>query len=393
MVPLHQSSWALALLASIASLHPYDAAEGVGVSFLQKSYASGKDNYASAMTWNDYHESDALLARIKQLEQGGNCRQPLTVEWKADKVDPEKKLFVARLGKQQKDFNKRIFLVANEHARERITSEVALRFIEKACEPVNAGNNEWYEMLGNVSITIVPITNLAGRRKVDKGDKCLRYTVEEEGSIDLNRNMDVDFRPSSDHGEIAFSTYQTRILRSIASEESPLAYVDLHSGARSLMVSWGARDGVTPDYPDQANLLEKIRGGYCTDCEIGSNRLVIDYINEGEIIDHMYAKQRIKYSTLWEVYKGSTGLECETLFNPPKHELKAVADNWADALLEFARLVDTNVNGDERSIEGALQMEAIPPENFSSLLGPGSLVQKVNPFETLVAVTENTLTT
>jgi hypothetical protein len=321
-----------------------DSVSMLGTSFVQKSLRGGV--FAADNHWHDYHDSDALLELISQLGKSGSCAVNLSVELKADKVDPTKNLFIARLGSPQSQ--KRVFVVANEHARERITGEVALRFIEKACDPLNT---EWRKVFSQVSMTIVPIVNLLGRKQVETSDPCLRYTVATEGSVDLNRNMDVDFVANIEgHGPKPFSTYQARILRDIAAEESPLAFVDLHSGAKSLMVSWGARWGVTPDYPDQSRLLEQVKAGYCTDCEIGSNRVVIAYMNEGETIDHMYAKQGVKYSTLWEVYEGASS-ECEQLFNPPARELHGVATNWANALHEFAHLIAVNVSHDERSTE------------------------------------------
>lgn len=336
----------------------------------------------SNILWATYHNSDAVLARITQLANG-SCAVPLTTEWKADSEEPAKKLFVARLGASS---SKRVLVVANEHARELITAEVALRFIEKACDSTSSGAG-WKSMFDNVSMTIVPIANLAGRQIAEdaNGDPCQRTTVKEEGNVDLNRNMEVDFEPDVDnHGPKPFSTYQARLLRDIAREESPLAYVDLHSGAKSLMVSWGARYGVTPDYPDQRKLFQVVQQGFCEDCEMGSNRVVIAYMNQGEIIDHMYAVEGIKYSTLWEVYQGLGS--CFSMFNPPAAELLQVVDNWAGALQQFAQLVGVRVSRDERSTPGALDMDPIPPERLSAV---AALTQAKAP----IAIREDSLTT
>ena len=83
------------------------------------------------------------------------------------------------------------------------------------------------------------------------------------------------------------------------------------------MTSWGARHHGNPDSADQQAILSKAQAAAkCSNmtCPIGNNCDIIDYQNPGEIIDHMYAKQGIKYSTLWEVWAGESG--CLSQFNP-----------------------------------------------------------------------------
>merc|ERR1719359_1407337 len=164
--------------------------------------------------------------------------------------------------------------------------------------------------------------------------------------------MDVDFEATAGHGDKPFSTYQARVLRSIATAEKPTAYVDLHSGFHSLMVSWGSRMSTTPDYRAQNQILSKIKKKHCPECEIGSNCVVIGYHNPGEIIDHMYEKQRVKYSTLWEIYDGAEKDDCLAFFNPLDHQdYQETVSRWTQAVTSFAREVDTNVGMDEHSTE------------------------------------------
>jgi len=298
-----------------------------------------------------YRSAVAILKRFKELSANGNCKVPFSTRWVHDQTKKDGRLFVAALGSS--NATKRVLIVANEHAREAITAEVALRFAEWSCH----GSEEAVRLFSEVRFTVVPVANLAGRRVIDSGeDPCQRATVDEgEGIVDLNRNMDVDFKLASDHGTAPFSTYQARILRSLAESERPVAYVDLHSGARSLMVSWGAREATSKDFPDQRRLLEVVKKAHCPDCAIGSNMKVIGYQNPGEILDHMYAVQGIKYSTLWEVYEGDDTNSCSSYFNPPVALFEKTVEDWSGALRAFGRLVRETVESDERSSESWTQ--------------------------------------
>merc|ERR1719152_568291 len=93
-------------------------------------------------------------------------------------------------------------------------------------------------------------------------------------NVDLNRNMDVDWGKGEKQnwGARPFSAYQSRILRDIAIEKKPHAFVDLHTGARTLMTSWGYKPGTDPDFKAQKKVLDIIRDKHCSDCRIGSNR-------------------------------------------------------------------------------------------------------------------------
>jgi len=345
------------------------------LSLLQQHVEKVQAGEAKALP-EGYHTSDDLLDRVKSLADSG-CTSGLsmTVETVKDNIgnsSEDGELLVVRLGEESAD--KRVMVVANEHARELITGEVALNFIETACVGVGDIADSLRQTLQKVRFTIVPVANVKGRKSVEDGSStCQRFTLDEgEGEIDLNRNMDVDFEAGYDHGPSPFSAYQSRILADLAKSEKPLAYLDVHSGARSLMVSWGNREWVTPDYPDQSKLLEAVKTQWCQDCELGSNRIVIGYENPGEIIDHMYAKVGIKYSTLWEVWEGPyeanwTNYDCMSLFNPAPDELKGALKQWTGAMQTLGEFVDQHVSADEKSNPEALNMSS-PPSGLEQRL-------------------------
>lgn len=323
-----------------------------------------------------YHTTDEIFAEIESLKN--NCSVPLMTEWVKDEGS-DHGLFVVQLG--DPSIKKTVMVAANEHARELITGEVSLRFIKKACgmtTSVGAANREELtqvghiylqvenqheviqerdEVLKNVRYVVLPIINVAGRKLVEQGKQtCQRMTTLEEGDVDLNRNADVDWGKGIQQkwGTAPFSTYQARVMRSVAGRHKPLAYVDLHSGARTMMTSWGFKHEVNPDYADQEKVLKAIQVRHCEDCKLGANSVTIGYDNPGEMIDHMYAKQGIKYTCLWELWRGEPGGHepCIGYFNPYDGEYEKQVENWSDALLTFGAYMHTNVDASERSNPG-----------------------------------------
>ena len=67
-----------------------------------------------------------------------------------------------------------VLFVFNEHARERITGELALHVIHKL--------RKWNP---KQRVTIIPVLNAWGRRKVEAGSPCVR---KNKNGVDTNRN-------------------------------------------------------------------------------------------------------------------------------------------------------------------------------------------------------------
>lgn len=309
-----------------------------------------------------YHSTDKIFTELESLPKGCSVKMKTAYVKDKDETGPDAHLFVVKVGNPSAD--KKVMVAANEHARELLTGEVALRFIQKACK-ADATQKKLFE---KVQFIVVPVVNEKGRERVETGDnECQRMTVQSEGDVDLNRNMDVDWGKGSfqSWGHHPFSQYQSRILRDLAADLKPLAFIDLHTGARTLMTSWGYRPKVDPDFADQEKALKLIQEKHCPDCQIGSNRVVIGYENPGEVIDHMYAKQMIKYTSLWELYEGSS-FGCLGQFNPPDSELEEQVENWANALLTFGSFMQTGVRADERSNPGPLPASLLEQVSIQS---------------------------
>mmetsp|Transcript_2466 Transcript_2466/g.5339 ORF Transcript_2466/g.5339 Transcript_2466/m.5339 type:complete len:367 (-) Transcript_2466:69-1169(-) len=330
------SLWCTVIIA-VVQVHARECEGGDGDC---RSGAGGL--FAGRQDMSKYHASKEIFAQIEQLT--GSCKYPLTTTRRADSQHGGE-LFVARLGEEASA--KKVMIVANEHARELVTAEVVLNFLQSACKQSSPGLPSGLEYI------ILPVVNEHGRRLVETGQSvCQRLTTEAEGAVDLNRNMDVDWGrgDAESPGSNPFSAYQTRILRDLAAEIQPSAFIDVHSGRRELITSWGFRHSQDPDFQDQRKVLNLIKDRHCPDCAIGSGWEVIGYESPGEIIDHMYLKQGVKYSTLWEIYEDVENEgDCVQFFNPPDSLYDMLMGNWTAALFSFGEYVAKHVHKDERS--------------------------------------------
>lgn len=330
-----------------------------GASLHQRHNHVGGKGKTGVAGLHKYHSAEQIFSLIEGLKK--DCKMPMSTQWVKDSQSDDS-LFVVQIG--QPEANKKMLIASNEHARELLGGEVSLRFLQSACE--SPGGSAFLEsastdsktdaktVLQNVQYTIVPIVNVKGRQLVESQDEpCQRTTVEQEGDVDLNRNMEVDWGKGSEQrwGEKPFSTYQARILRDLAAKDKYTGFIDLHTGARSLMTSWGFKPMTDPDFGDQKKVLDIIQKKHCPDCEIGSNRVVIGYENPGEVIDHMYAVAGIKYTSLWEIYDGHSS-DCIRNFNAADDEYEESVNNWSNALLTFGQYIHTSVGVNERSNPG-----------------------------------------
>jgi len=348
-----------------------------------------------------YRTPKNIFDTLAALASSGACATHLSVDHVSDPDRPDKHLVVARLGDPFAE--KHVLVVANMHAREAVTAEVAVAFIERVCGVQSPTLTRDESSVGcddggahcdrlvlpdGVAVTVVPVVNVGGRALVDgRINSCQRATADEgEGEIDLNRNADVDFIPGENHGPRPFSAYQTRILRRLSSDSRVVAYVDLHSGTKALLTSWGDQKGVSVDFPAQQKLLKRVASKSCPECVIGSNRIVVNYPNPGEVIDHMYAKRGIKYATLWEIYRGEPNSSCIAMFNPPADRLPSVVRRWSDGVHELVQFVQKDVRVDDRA--QVMTDEAL---HKRPMFLPG-IATIASPFDSTVTITDDWLT-
>jgi len=150
---------------------------------------------------------------------------------------------------------------ALHHAREPLSAELLLRFLEKIL-PLYGQDFEVTRLLNTRNLVIVPCVNPDGyefnRQTYPNGGgmwrKNRRPNVDGSVGVDLNRNYDwawgeiVD-DPSMDselyQGVAAFSEFETAALRDLMAQEKPHTAVTVHTYGNEWLFPWGYTDTPT----------------------------------------------------------------------------------------------------------------------------------------------------
>ena len=264
--------------------------------------------YTTAFAEKSYHSTDTLLTRVKL-----KCSMiPLLSCHMRDDI-----LVV--------DWNKHIsnksdvLLVFNEHARERITGELALNVIHK----LRAWNP-------NKRVTIIPILNVWGRKFVEAGHPCQRRN---ERQVDTNRNYQM--RGVNEHhyakeseeweGEKPLSEKESKLVSSLLLN-GVQRYVNVHSGEKSIYMPYDSRVGVRPKNYDV--MLKNIKkwAKKCPECAVGTAASTSFYRAYGTSVDWA-VDHAVPESYTFEIY-GDISWDCRKMFNPNKRDLGAVLKQW-----------------------------------------------------------------
>lgn len=208
----------------------------------------------------------------------------------------------------------RVLLVFNEHARERVTGELALRVIQSL--------KEWSPP---VSVTIIPVLNVWGRQRVEAGSECQR---KNQRRVDTNRN----FWTKKHHYSKGSEEYEGS--SPISEKESKLIarelvnttrYVNVHSGEFSLYMPYDASSQEPPNAKHMRSQLQKW-SKHCPQCAVGSAATVSNYKAYGTSSDWAIG-MGVSESYTFEIY-GSNSRHCNEMFNPPPDWLTSTLDPW-----------------------------------------------------------------
>ena len=265
--------------------------------------------YTTTCAEKSYHSTDTLLTRIKlkcatvpQL----SCFMKddiLVVDWNkniANKSD--------------------VLLVFNEHARERITGEIALKVIHKL--------RKWKP---NKRVTIIPVLNIFGRKYVEAGHPCQR---KNERGVDTNRNYQM--RGVNEH-HYAKNSEEFEGPHPLSEKESKLVsslllngvkrYVNVHSGEKSIYMPYDSRVGVRPKNYDV--MLKNIKkwAEKCPECAVGSAASTSFYRAYGTSVDWA-VDHGVAEAYTFEVY-GDASWDCKRMFNPNRRDLHSILKQWS----------------------------------------------------------------
>ena len=249
-----------------------------------------------------YHTTDDLLDKISnecELVPELTCDMQgdiLVVDWK-------------------KDQPRGVVWAFNEHARERITGELALEMIL-----------ELKRLKPQTRITVIPVVNVWGRKMVEAGKKCQR---KNKNGVDTNRN----YPPKRVHhyakfseeyeGKHPLSEPETKLISSIL--KGAHRYVNVHSGEYSLYMPWDSITKRPPNYQKMRRTLHRYKK-HCNECKVGPAALMSSYKAYGSSVD--YATQMgVPEAYTFEIY-GSDAYNCDHIFNPYGKEKDKVLSQW-----------------------------------------------------------------
>jgi len=195
-------------------------------------------------------------------------------------------------------------IVVAEHARECITSELALHAI-----------HEWAVHPPIQDTWIIPIVNKWGRQQVERGNDCLRTNVH---GVDLNRNYPFGFqrrvRGSETYpGRYPLSENESKQIHTLLHQIQPHTYISIHSGEYALYLPWDFKMTNPPHYEDMMKRVHVWKRS-CLTCITGPAAQVSHYKAYGTGVDH--AMSVATHAFTFEIYGNEQASSCLARFNP-----------------------------------------------------------------------------
>ena len=238
-------------------------------------------NFASP-DWSYYHRTDEIFTLINSYAK--QC-PALEVSRVSDSETPpytvvDTMICTATDTSVEPEHKVPMLVVFGEHARELISSEIALRLVAMLCSPALEARGGWIladvdavggvehlnelsklhrkamdglahygmstaqvgTLLKRLLFKFVPVENLIGRRMVESSGTSKLCHRMNGRSVDINRNYDnhfgvhaKEYLPSEEYeGTRAFSEPETRITHAVAAALKPMVFVSVHSGIREL---------------------------------------------------------------------------------------------------------------------------------------------------------------
>jgi hypothetical protein len=219
--------------------------------------------------------------------------------------------------------NRDEFWVFNEHARERITGELALEIIQSLhiLKPMKR-------------ITIIPVLNVWGRQKVEEGDTCLR---KNSNGVDTNRNYQINTKHHYDtfseeyEGPHPISEKESQLVSSIL-KDGVKRYINIHSGEYSMYMPYDSNTNVPPHAKQMRSVLKRIQP-LCPQCAAGNAAKVSTYKAYGTSVDYAI-RIGVPEAYTFEIY-GANSYDCHIMFNPKTY------DQFVDNIKMWKRILFT----------------------------------------------------
>lgn len=262
-----------------------------------------------------YRTSDDIQDALREL--AGDCSNAdfsISIQSHDDASAKDKlELDVVRVRKSNHADKRKLkaLFVFGEHARELISPEAGLKFLQTVCDADSNEAGLVHRVLENFDFVLVPNANPLGRKKVEAGEFCKRTN---EDGVDLNRNWGENHHENRtsargqemDPGPSGFSEPETKMIRDLVLDEKPDIFLSVHSGAYLLATPFGYSSSRKPfNEQRMIDVLRPISQQFCNgDCPVGSLGELLSYQSKGCDIDWVSENLKTPFIFTWEIYVG-----------------------------------------------------------------------------------------
>ncbi|KAK3248801.1 hypothetical protein CYMTET_41750 [Cymbomonas tetramitiformis] len=316
--------------------------------------------------WTYYHTAEDTLKMIDEIVAQHPDTMSSQIHRKTlDGYSSELTVITIEPGGRDTPREDKIRVLMNfaQHGREIITSEVALRLLEKLAKSPELVASEFTasqadaqkleSMLRNSVILVSPMENINGRRMVEGGKLCERKNGH---GVDTNRNWAVDwgkkekdYDPSEEYpGKEPLSEPESFMLHELLLSFQPHAWVNVHSGMEALFMPYDHQARIPETRGAQAmlSLLNAINTGHCKGrCVVGSGGKSVGYLAHGTATDYIYERLQVPVVFTWEIYGDQKAHvnDCFRMFNPVSPAgYEDVVSSWVAASFTLLRLLDSH---------------------------------------------------
>lgn len=265
--------------------------------------------------FDHFHDYDEILAEVTQITQDHPSIAMLVDlgdSWEKTQGLADRDIWAVKVSDNVADEEPdepEVMIMANLHAREIITPEIALYLLNRLVDDYGT-DPRITELVNTRQIWIIPSCNPDGLEYVHHTDIWWRKNRRDNGGgtfgVDLNRNWgfawgydDVGSSPNSwaetYRGTGPFSEPETQALRDCFEAHRFVISLSFHSYGNWWLYPWGYVPLDTPDNPTFAALAESCvsYNGY----EPGNAASGTIYLTNGDSDDWIYGEQTTKYKT------------------------------------------------------------------------------------------------
>lgn len=242
----------------------------------------------------------------------------------------------------------KLFVVAEHHARELVTPEIAMKFIAYLTRNYGA-DPEVTWLVDYREIWVLPMANPDGHAQAENYQNWRKNTDYVNGcpmgdapyfyGVDLNRNYGYQWggegaSPNPCHpmyqGPAPFSEPETQAIRDLVTAQGFDLLISLHSYADMILYPWGYTESPAPHEADLHAMAAKF-ASYNGYAPIQSARM---YITSGDTTDWAYGEQGIPAFTF------EIGSSADGYFWPPCHKVEELWLENLGPLLYAAKIAE-----------------------------------------------------